>query len=99
MFVIFINDLPEVTHSMAQMFADDTKVYTEVNDIGAKEQLQNDIDNLVNWSNNWQLRFNAKKCKVLHIERNNPGYEYFMSPSSNNTDTPVDKLKLESHRT
>ena len=44
MFVIFINDLPDVTHSMAQMFADDTKVYTEVNDTAAQVQLQNDID-------------------------------------------------------
>ena len=34
--------------------------------------MQADIDILVDWADKWQLRFNADKCKVIHIGRNNP---------------------------
>ena len=78
LFVIFINDLPDVTHSMAQMFADDTKVFRQIHEQADQQVLQDDIDNLSHWSDTWQLRFNAKKCKVLHIGRNNPQHQYSM---------------------
>jgi len=29
--------------------------------------LQNDLDELVKWADEWQLRFNVSKCKVMHI--------------------------------
>jgi len=29
--------------------------------------LQEDLDKLSSWSNIWQLKFNAEKCKVMHI--------------------------------
>jgi len=28
---------------------------------------QQDLDSLCSWSNNWQLKFNTDKCKVMHI--------------------------------
>ena len=40
--------------------------------------MQTDIDSLVQWSETWQMLFNADKCKVMHIGRNNPGYYYTM---------------------
>ena len=78
LFVIFINDLPEVTQSIAQMFADDTKVFRSMVTDDDRELLQEDIDQLAKWANIWQLRFNADKCKVLHIGRNNPNNQYTM---------------------
>jgi hypothetical protein len=78
LFVIFINDLPEVTQSIAQMFADDTKVFRSMVTDDDRELLQEDIDQLAKWGNIWQLRFNADKCKVLHIGRNNPNNQYTM---------------------
>ena len=79
LFVIFINDLPEVTRSVAQMFADDTKLYRKILGPEDQQQLQQDIDSLSHWSDIWQLKFNAKKCKVLHLGKNNPNYSYSMA--------------------
>ncbi|KAK4305770.1 hypothetical protein Pmani_022358 [Petrolisthes manimaculis] len=28
------------------------------------------------WSEEWFLKFNEEKCKVMHVGRNNPGYSY-----------------------
>ena len=32
----------------------------------------------MNWSDDWQLKFNVDKCSVLHIGNNNPKNDYFM---------------------
>ena len=50
-----------------------------------KEQLQDDLERLVDWANTWQLRFNAGKCKVLHIGRNNPHHTYTMRDANDNS--------------
>ena len=31
---------------------------------------------MVRWSNIWQLHFNGSKCKVLHLGKNNPCFNY-----------------------
>ena len=52
------------------MFADDTKVWCRIkteNDGVSRITLQEDLDKLSPWSDTWQLKFNAKKCKVMHI--------------------------------
>jgi hypothetical protein len=85
LFVIFINDLPDVIHSMSQMFADDTKVFREINNDEDKDTLQQDLHKLSNWSDLWQLRFNEGKCKVLHMGKNNPNHSYVMGSRSNPT--------------
>jgi len=38
--------------------------------------LQQDLDNLFKWSQDWQLCFNVTKCKVLHIGSNQQYKEY-----------------------
>ncbi len=38
--------------------------------------LQQDLDNLVNWSHNWQLGFNETKCKSLHLGSSIKRLEY-----------------------
>ena len=43
----YINDLDDNITSNVLKFADDTKVFREVNTDGDKQQLQNDIDRLV----------------------------------------------------
>ena len=78
LFVIFVNDLPEETNSIAQMFADDTKLYRTIKDQCDQKQLQKDIDALATWARTWKLEFNASKCKILHIGNNNLNYNYTM---------------------
>ncbi|KAI8520112.1 hypothetical protein Bbelb_033690 [Branchiostoma belcheri] len=76
LFVIFINDLPEIVSSGINIFADDSKVYRNVNTVEDRVSLQHDMEAVEDWSNKWQLPFNAGKCKVLHLGRNNIKAKY-----------------------
>jgi hypothetical protein len=67
LFVAFLKDLPDVVSGVCSMYADDTKVYNTVKDASNTAQLQDDLDSLVNWAETGQLRFDANKCKVLHL--------------------------------
>ncbi len=44
--------------------------------------MQRDLNKLKEWSQKWLLQFNEEKCKVMHIGRNNPGYEYYLGPTA-----------------
>ena len=67
LFTTYINDLPDVVQNIAKLFADDTKVYAVVNKKEEQHSLQNDINNLVLWSDKWLLKFNKSKCKHVHL--------------------------------
>ena len=67
LFILFVNDMPDVVHSYIQMFADDTKVFKEIASPQDSHDLQSDLDALQKWSADWLLSFNAEKCKVLHV--------------------------------
>jgi hypothetical protein len=76
LFTLYINDLPESVQSSCKIFADDTKLY------GSPKNsciMQNDITELKEWTETWQLYFNITKCKVLHIGKNNPQNDYYMT--------------------
>ena len=67
LFVVYINDLPDnMNHSM-KLYADDSKIIGEINSERDYEELQQDIDKAVVWAKTWLMRFNIKKCKVLHV--------------------------------
>lgn len=76
LFVIYINDLPEIVDSPVALFADDTKVFRVVQSEEDRQKLQEDIDELDKWSKKWQLPFNESKCKVMHYGRGNRRSEY-----------------------
>ena len=71
LFVLFINDLPQVVESRVALFADDTKVFREIQSDEDREKLQQDIGELLIWSKKWQLPFNESKCKVMHYGKTN----------------------------
>ena len=56
----------------------DTKLFTKTKEIGDKQNLQDDIDKLVKWSEKWQMSFNFGKCKCLHIGPGNTNMTYEM---------------------
>ena len=60
------------------MFADDTKVYRHMVDEEDKHSLQEDLDALQMWSETWLLRFNASKCKRMHMGNTNKGTSYHL---------------------
>ena len=42
--------------------------------------MQNDLDLLLQWAEDWQMTFNIKKCKVMHIgNRNLSSACYYMN--------------------
>ena len=79
LFILYINDLPELVDNFTMLFADDTKLYSTVNNKKDQEGLQRDLNKLIQWSNRWQLNFNASKCKILHYGRKNMQLEYMMN--------------------
>jgi hypothetical protein len=90
LFTIFINDLPTNLNSTCKIFADDTKLYnTPTNN----DAMQTDINVLVEWSDTWNLYFNANKCKVLHIGSSNPEKDYVMK--NDNKEVNITKCKEE----
>ena len=79
LFVIFINDIDDIcTLDVVKKLADDTKCGQIINDKTDSENLQENINNLLEWSTKWGMEFNKDKCKIMHIGKNNPEFEYFM---------------------
>ena len=79
LFVIFINDLPDVVTSTVKIFADDTKLFRNVKSPEGTEKIQQDLDNLMKWSSQRQLGFNEAKCKVIHLGTANSRHQYTMN--------------------
>ena len=44
--------------------------------------LQHDLQQLEKWSENWRLRFNSSKCKVMHLGRQKPHRNYTMGATT-----------------
>ena len=64
LFILYINDLPEVVNSIVKIFADDTKIYNKDSN---SDIIQQDLDALYTWAQIWQLRLNVKKSVRLFI--------------------------------
>ena len=67
LFIIFINDLPEIVTSSIYLFADDTKLMRKITSKHEADALQKDIDALEAWAKKWLLKFNIDKCHVLTL--------------------------------
>ncbi len=83
LFTVYIDDLEvEVTRRLLEVlilkFADDTKGAKVIENAGDRDKLQEALDCLCNWAEKWGMEFNVAKCKVMHVGRNNPEYDYTM---------------------
>ena len=63
------------------MYADDTKLYSEIKSPDDHQILQNDLSKLCTWSKKWLLKFHPKKCSCLTIGKKleSPSYSYDLS--------------------
>ena len=59
-------------------FADDTKLCHRANGDEDNRVLQRDLDFATNWAKRWQVEFNVKKCKIMHIGPTNQQAVYTM---------------------
>ena len=79
---MYINDLDTNVVSKILKFADDTKLCHRARNPDAIMELQEDINKLIEWENNWQMNFNVDKCSVTNIGHNNMHGNYNMSINS-----------------
>ena len=65
LFLLYVKSLPDVVRSsQIAAFADDTKVFKEITSTRDAEQLQEDLSDLVTWSDSAMLNFNYSKRKA-----------------------------------
>ena len=77
---------------MCQLFADDDNIFRNVSSSEEINELQDDLNRLMEWSEIWQLSFNLEKCKSLHIGISNLKHVYKMK--GNNLKQVVDEKDL-----
>ncbi len=71
LFLLYINDLPSVLSpsTACRLFADDCLIYRSIISDEDQVTLQRDLEALHDWGQTWGLRFNVKKCNILHLAR------------------------------
>ena len=69
MFIIYINDLPEVVKGNLLMFADDTKLFRAIRNVDDCMEMQSDLYQMEKWADTWLLSFNQKKCEQISLGR------------------------------
>ena len=85
MFVIFINDLPDVIHVMMRMYADDSKILRSLKTPDHVNQVQASVNQSVICVSIWQ------KCHHLHIGNNMEDTAYTMEIT--NGRVPIEKVQ------
>ena len=80
LFLIFINDIDQAVHNIdiIKKFADDTKIRNTMVTMEDMTKLQQALDKLCQWADMLGMAFNTKKCKVMHMGRNNPNHQFAM---------------------
>ena len=76
MFLMFINDLPDNLVCNLVMYADDSTLYScldeksdNQNRLDLVNSLELDLDHITTWADNWHISINSEKTKVLSINR------------------------------
>ena len=94
LFILYVNDMPDLILSNMRMFADDTKIYSVIRNFDDCLRLQKDLDQLSQWSRIWLLQFNAAKCKIIRIGNSVP-VTYSMEDSVSNISTDLEAVDQE----
>ena len=78
LFLLYVNDLPDIINCTVKLFADDAKLFAGVSSHIDAEAMQADLDALGSWSVSWQMTFNQDKCKVMHFGPQNTNSTFYM---------------------
>ena len=65
LFLIYINDLPDVLTCGCSIYADDTLVYQEVTTAEQEAEFQKNISAVYQWFKQWKMPFNELKSQLL----------------------------------
>ena len=74
LFIIYINDMPDILRKYCKVFADDAKLYSDIETTDDQEVLQDELFDSCDWGKDWLLEHNIHKCKC--IQYGNVKYEY-----------------------
>jgi hypothetical protein len=106
LFLIFINDVDAEckSNTTSQLFGDDAKLYLTVDFSAHSISLQQSLDNLCVWADQWQLSINIGKCSVLSVaSKSHQVYPYFINgisiPTNSTTSDLGDDLTYQTHIT
>ena len=68
LFLIYINDLPDIITSKGRLFADDTApLYLTIEGEIDSATLHHDLDKLSVSEQEWDMEFNPSKCQVIQV--------------------------------
>ena len=70
LFLLYINDLPRVIQNDSRLFADDTSIiyeFDQVDDVTIR--MNNDLRRISEWARTWLISFNAAKTKFMVISK------------------------------
>ena len=66
LFLIYINDLSDGLKNECKLFADDTSLFSVVNDINTSaSDLNEDLEKIGNWAFKWKMNFNPDPNKQV----------------------------------
>ena len=98
LFLIYINDLPNGLQSNPKLFADDTSLFSTVQDITTSTvSLNNDLTKISEWAVQWKMNFNSdpsKQAQELLFSRKTCSIPY---PSLNFNENLVHQVHLQKH--
>ena len=79
--IVYINDVDECAINIRTIkkFANDTKAANKIKDDQDRMNLEQSLDKLVKWAEEWDMQFNINKCKVMHLGKHNQKYKYSMN--------------------
>ena len=82
LFIIYINDIEDGLPCEILKFADDTKMFSKITCQQDIDDFQYSLQEVEEWSREWQMRFNVEKCKCLHLGYGNPQQIYTVGGKS-----------------
>jgi hypothetical protein len=69
LFLLYINDIAADIKSTLRLFADDSILYREIKGADDQLKLQDDLNKVFKWADQWQICFNTSKCQSLIVTR------------------------------
>lgn len=80
LFVVFINDLIDRLSCPALLYADDLKIYVDVESHERHEALQDDLSKVLDWCLHNKMRLNVDKCCLISFtsKKNRLLYQYYL---------------------
>ena len=69
LFIIYMNDLPCCLSTVKSLlYVDDTKCYLNVHRLTDSSVLQENLNAIISWSQEWHLTFNPNKCVFVRFK-------------------------------